>query len=77
MTTEVPPESSSPILSLRTAVNVAQGLSPSPIVIHDDFGLGRCGVYIAIDHGVSQYQVCAEMYCSLTHHLDDLLSRYM
>ncbi len=33
------------------------GLSPAPIVIHDDFGLGRAGVYVACANGLVQIQV--------------------
>jgi hypothetical protein len=54
---ESAPESCGPILSLIDAVQSATGTSPAPVIVHDDFGLGRSGVYIAICHGIWQIKV--------------------
>eukprot|EP00042_Codosiga_hollandica_P053705 m.710059 g.710059 ORF g.710059 m.710059 type:complete len:879 (-) comp58755_c0_seq4:130-2766(-) len=51
---EEPPENCAPFLDLVDAVLLAQGKSPSPIVVHDDFGLGRSGVFIAVVNGLWQ-----------------------
>ena len=55
---ELPPDNSGPILSLLSEVQTAAGRDPAPIVVHDDFGLGRSGIFIAIDHGMWRIKVC-------------------